>query len=133
MAREKNRTPPTQSDDRHDKTLPVTGEIGSEGGSYADPTYQVATFGDETEPRTLDEPEVTNFVGETLDFASTRDGSVGTAPDPNAGMIRYPTEPPDPPSATEGWRATPRWRSVAIGAVAGAAASAFVMLLRRRR
>ena len=32
------------TDDRADKKLPVTGEVGSEGGSYADPTYQVATF-----------------------------------------------------------------------------------------
>ena len=26
-----------------DEKLPVTGEVGSEGGSYADPTYQEAT------------------------------------------------------------------------------------------
>ena len=32
------------TDDRADKALPVTGEVGSEGGSYADPTYQVPTF-----------------------------------------------------------------------------------------
>lgn len=32
------------TDDRADKKLPVTGEVGSEGGSFADPTYQVATF-----------------------------------------------------------------------------------------
>lgn len=31
-----------RSDDRADKKLPVTGEIGSEGGSYADPTYQIS-------------------------------------------------------------------------------------------
>lgn len=31
-----------RTDDRADKKLPVTGEVGSEGGSYADPTYQVA-------------------------------------------------------------------------------------------
>ena len=24
--------------------MPVTGEVGSEGGSYADPTYQVTEF-----------------------------------------------------------------------------------------
>ena len=27
---------------RVDRKLPVTGEVGSEGGSYADATYQVA-------------------------------------------------------------------------------------------
>ena len=32
------------TDDRADKRLPVTGEVGSEGGSYADPTMQVPTF-----------------------------------------------------------------------------------------
>ena len=31
------------TDDRADKKLPVTGEVGSEGGSYGDPTMQVAT------------------------------------------------------------------------------------------
>jgi hypothetical protein len=32
------------TDDRADKKLPVTGEIGSEGGSYGDPTLQISTF-----------------------------------------------------------------------------------------
>ena len=27
-----------------DKPMPVTGEVGSEGGSYAEPTNQVPTF-----------------------------------------------------------------------------------------
>ena len=35
------------SDDRADTKLPVTGEVGSEGGSYADATLQVATFDEE--------------------------------------------------------------------------------------
>ena len=35
------------TDDRADKKLPVTGEVGSEGGSYADPTLQVPTFDQE--------------------------------------------------------------------------------------
>jgi hypothetical protein len=33
--------PSTGSDDRANTKLPVTGEVGSEGGSFADPTYQV--------------------------------------------------------------------------------------------
>ena len=37
------------TDDRADKKLPVTGEVGSEGGSYADPTYQVPTFDEDLE------------------------------------------------------------------------------------
>ena len=32
------------TDDRADKKLPVTGEIGSEGGSYADATLQISHF-----------------------------------------------------------------------------------------
>ena len=32
------------TDDRADTSLPVTAEVGGEGGSYADPTLQVATF-----------------------------------------------------------------------------------------
>lgn len=36
--------PTTGTDDRADKKLPVTGEVGSEGGSYADATYQVTEF-----------------------------------------------------------------------------------------
>jgi hypothetical protein len=31
-------------DDRIDKTLPVTAEVGGEGGSYADATVQADTF-----------------------------------------------------------------------------------------
>ena len=34
----------SRSDDRREKTLPVTAEVGGEGGSYADPTLQVPTF-----------------------------------------------------------------------------------------
>jgi hypothetical protein len=30
--------------DRTDRKLPVTGEVGSEGGSFADATLQVSTF-----------------------------------------------------------------------------------------
>lgn len=37
------------TDDRADKKLPVTAEVGSEGGSFADPTYQVSTFEEELE------------------------------------------------------------------------------------
>jgi hypothetical protein len=34
----------SESDDRREHKLPVTAEVGGEGGSYADPTTQVATF-----------------------------------------------------------------------------------------
>lgn len=32
----------SRTDNKLNRKLPVTGEVGSEGGSYADPTYQVA-------------------------------------------------------------------------------------------
>lgn len=32
----------SRNDARADRKLPVTGEVGSEGGSFADPTLQVA-------------------------------------------------------------------------------------------
>lgn len=51
----------SRTDDRADKKLPVTGEVGSEGGSYADPTYQVSEVDGEigetaqaVEPETAD-------------------------------------------------------------------------------
>jgi hypothetical protein len=34
----------SRTDDRRERTLPVTGEVGSEGGSYADATMQISTF-----------------------------------------------------------------------------------------
>jgi hypothetical protein len=33
----------SRTDDRTEPRLPVTGEVGGEGGSFADPTVQVAT------------------------------------------------------------------------------------------
>ena len=48
----------SRTDDRAGKKLPVTGEVGSEGGSYADPTYQVAEVeGDAGETAQAIEPE----------------------------------------------------------------------------
>ena len=41
----------SRSEDRRENTLPVTAEIGAEGGSYADPTIQVPTFHEDV-PRT---------------------------------------------------------------------------------
>jgi hypothetical protein len=34
----------SRKDDRRDNKLPVTAEVGGEGGSCADPTIQVPTF-----------------------------------------------------------------------------------------
>jgi hypothetical protein len=64
------------TDDRADKKLPVTGEVGSEGGSYADPTLQVATFeGDLGQEAEAAEPE--------------------TVESDASDVTKYPTEPPE--------------------------------------
>lgn len=118
-----------RTDDRRDRTLPVTEEVGSEGGSYADPTSQVATFGGHGAPPTMDRESLSSASGEAIDRAAVNEGGVGAAPGPESGMVRYPTEPPLPPSARQGRKAAPRWKPAAIAAAAGAAAA---FLWRRR-
>ena len=63
----------SRTDDRAEKKLPVTGEVGSEGGSYADATMQISTFeGDLGRSAEASEPEhvesdasdVTKYPGE---------------------------------------------------------------------
>lgn len=56
--------------------LPITGEVGSEGGSYADANVQVATFNED--------------VGQTAEAAEP--GQVTTSKE---DVIRYPNEKPD--------------------------------------
>jgi hypothetical protein len=66
-------------DDQAEEKLPVTAEVGGEGGSYADPTTQVATF--EGDVPNAGEPGTDTPAAE-LDESSP------------AGQIRkYPTEP----------------------------------------
>jgi len=117
--------------DRRDRTLPVTEEVGSEGGSYADPTSQVATFGDHDAPPLVDRGGTPSTTGEALDRAAVAEHGVGAAPGPASGMVRYPTEPPSPPPAREGRKTAPGWKSALAAAGAGAAAAA--LLLRRGR
>ena len=65
------------TDDRADKKLPVTGEVGSEGGSYADPTLQIAPFeGD---------------LGRTAEAVEPETGRVTSDAD---DVAKYPGEPP---------------------------------------
>jgi hypothetical protein len=56
--------------------LPVTGEVGSEGGSYSDATVQVATFNED--------------VGKTAD--ASEPGKVTSGKD---DVLRYPDEKAD--------------------------------------
>lgn len=66
----------SRTDDRADKKLPVTGEVGSEGGSYADPTVQIAHVeGDLEEVAEDNEPE-----------------KVESGPE---DILKYPSEPPE--------------------------------------
>jgi hypothetical protein len=49
----------SRSDDRREHKLPLTGEVGGEGGSSADPTMQVPTFENDlqrTDEATTDSP-----------------------------------------------------------------------------
>ncbi len=56
----------SRTDDRADKKLPITGEVGSEGGSFADPTYQVSEFeGDVGKTAEAVEPETAD--AQTID------------------------------------------------------------------
>jgi hypothetical protein len=121
----------SRTDDRRDAPLPVTAEVGGEGGSYADPTMQVETFQHPFKDQRNQEQGggsagVANYA---LDQASVAEGGVGTSPEPATGMLRYPTEAPPatPPAASA---ATPSgWRLAALGAAAG-----FVVgLIARRR
>lgn len=81
---------------RHeDESLPVTAEVGGEGGSYADPTYQKATL-DPDGLRRVSDTSQPNAAAEMAHNAERRgeiaEGGVGTDPDPAEGMKKYPTE-----------------------------------------
>ena len=66
----------SQTDDRADNSLPVTGEVGSEGGSYADQTVQVPTF-----------KEDLGRIAENAEPDKVQSGA--------EDVIRYPNERPD--------------------------------------
>lgn len=112
--------------DRSDSKLPVTSEVGSEGGSFADPTHQVATFSGPANPN-VSSPD-----------RASRDPLAGTSvgaadDDTRSGMLRYPTEPPSPPDARESRRVGGHaWRTGLIGLAAGAAAVIGISRLRQR-
>jgi hypothetical protein len=106
--------PERGTDDRTEGRLPVTAEVGSEGGSYADPTVQVATFDGDVE-------RLRGHGGAGSHAAQEARGMDAPAGD-DGGMLRYPTESPDAPADPRRRRFD--WRSGA----AGAAVAALVML-----
>lgn len=80
------------TDDRADETLPVTAEVGDEGGSYADPANQAATFSGPAGHRRVDAEQV----------APASPGTVaeGVAPENRpdqdvTGEVRPASEPPE--------------------------------------
>src|SRR3954469_25923867 len=84
------------TDDRANRALPVTAEVGGEGGSYADPTLQVPTF--QGPSADIDIPAGgASVAGDAIGFQEVAAGGVGAGPDPADGMIRYPSQ--DPASA----------------------------------
>lgn len=123
------------TDDRADRSLPLTAEVGSEGGSYADPTNQVSTFGDHDGlRREEDRPGNATVATYATRSDEIQGGGIGTSPGPSGGMVRYPTEPPPPAGASQGRRVSGRpWRSTLVGAAAGALGAAVLMGVTRRR
>ena len=81
------------TDDRANLALPVTAEVGGEGGSYADPTLQVPTFHGPVAD--IDSPAgAASVAGDAIGFDDVAAGGVGASPDPADGMIRYPSRDP---------------------------------------
>jgi hypothetical protein len=121
---------------KSESRLPVTGEVGSEGGSYAHAANQAMTFSGPANPNA---PPADAVAARVPTRTATAAGgplsgtSVEGSDDTASGMLRYPTEPPSSPSAREGRRATGHpWRNALIGAAAGAAAAIGVSRLCRR-
>ena len=119
-----------------DPRLPVTAEIGSEGGSYAERSNQAATFSGPANPNVSPADAAAGRLSvatETAARGPLAGTSVDRADDTVSGTVRYPTEPPSPPDALESrrMRAHP-WRNGLIGVTAGAAAWFGVSRLRRR-
>ena len=77
------------TDDRADKSLPVTAEVGGEGGSYADPTMQVETFGGVRGNRRVDANQVAGADGDATAVATEGEQVRDTDE-----MVKHATEPP---------------------------------------
>lgn len=123
--------------DNPESKLPVTREVGSEGGSYADAANQRMTFSGPANPNVSPADAAAGRMPTTTETAAMgplSGTSIERADDTAAGFLRYPTEPPAPPAAREGRRVTGHpWRDMLIGAAAGAAAAIGISRLRERR
>lgn len=119
---------------RDDRNIPVSAEVGSEGGSYAEPRNQTATFSGPADPNVSPADAIAGHMSVATETArGPLSGTDVDSGDTAGGFIRYPTEPPSPPEATEGRRVgANRWRNGLIGVAAGTAALIGVSRLRRR-
>lgn len=118
------------NDDRRENTLPVTSEVGSEGGSFADPTAQVPTFEGDIH-RVPGRGGAASSATQAVRSDDLKGG--GSRVTAGEGVVRYPTEPPHPPSAREGRRMSGvDWKTGLVGAAAGAAVALAVSTLRGR-
>ncbi|MEN3337568.1 MAG: hypothetical protein V7647_1244 [Acidobacteriota bacterium] len=119
------------TDNRANLALPVTAEVGGEGGSFADSTTQVATFGGPLD--SLERAGAASTAGDAIRSEDVIEGGVGAGPGPADGMTRYPSEDPESAAGiptTE--RRRPDWRGTLIGAAAGLAGAAIAGSLSRR-
>lgn len=122
--------------DRRESQPSTTAEIGSEGGSYAEPLNQTATFSGPANPNISPADAIAGKMSVATETAA-RGPLAGTSLDIDdetaGGMVRYPTEPPSPPDAREGRRMTGHpWRNGLVGLAAGTAALIGASRLRRR-
>lgn len=86
----------------------------------------------EMERSTIFPPSTEEYTlaGDALDRSQIDEGGVGTAPAPDRGMQRYPTENV-PPRTHAAWRRSLVWS--AMGAAIGAGAATLVSKRRARR
>ena len=77
------------TDDRKPASLPVTSEVGGEGGSFADPTVQVASFeGHLDRVRSDGDSETASRPVRSESVSANADDDV------KSGVARYPNEKP---------------------------------------
>lgn len=80
------------TDDRADKTLPVTAEVGDEGGSYADPTNQAETFAGPEGNRRVDADRVAAAPPGRVAGGVSSEARQDHDDEPG---VKHATEPPD--------------------------------------
>ena len=78
------------TDDRLDKKLPVTAEVGGEGGSYADATLQAETFKGAGGNERVDPKLVQDADGNTAAAAAEGEQVLDTSE-----MVKHASEAPD--------------------------------------